>query len=322
MAKTRTISCNELTDNDRRMLEICSRIAALLKEFIPDQEKANAFMKVHGRVSYSRDAGMGVAAGKLQRDALTTRGKTDKSPFSNRNLRWHPLVLAYSTPSYAVEVDSIDISNHKIIFVISGTQYKPEDLFRLNRVFCAPFGKWNHLVDRLSEWSADEWSENRCTIPALEYSTSEFSIGAFASLGIAVAYKLYGAPSEVYQTIIDLLRQEGISNEIIEDISPLENLVKCPLCLANIDEPPAELPKRERPQVWQPAWRSSKRSEGAEEVLQLTHTFPLIENEIRHRPSMVRYGHRWCNVAMTDHSVEETLDFMNAIVSAHEREQE
>jgi hypothetical protein len=37
---------------------------------------------------------------------------------------------------------------------------------------------------------------------------------------------------------------------------------------------------------------------------------------------MVRYGHRWCNVAMTDHSVEETVDFMKAVVSAHEREQE
>lgn len=318
MAKTRTISFNDLTENDQRMLGICSRIADILKKLIPDQEKANAFMKVHGRVHYSRDAGMGMAAGKLQRDALTTRGKTDKSPFSNRNLRWQPLVLAYSTPPYAVEVDSIAIADHKIIFVIGGTQYQPEDLFRLNGVFCAPFRKWNHLVDRLSAWSPDEWSENRCTIPASEYSTAEFSVGTFAALGIAVAYKFYGAPSQVYQIIIDLLRQEGISNEVIKDISPLECLVKCPLCLADIDEPPAKLPRRERPQVWQPAWRRSKRAEGAEEILQLTHIFPLIEHEIRHRPSMVRYGHRWCNVSMTDHSVEETVDFMKAVVTSHE----
>jgi len=322
MAKTRTISFKELTKNDQRMLGICSKIANLLKILIPDQEKANAFMKIYGRVDSSRDAGMGLAAGKLQRDALTTRGKTDKSPFSNRNLRWQPLILAHSTPSYAVEVDNIAIANHKIIFVISGTQYKPEDLFRLNGVFCAPFGKWSHLVEKLSEWGPDEWSENRCTIPALEYSTAEFSVGTFAALGITVAYKLYGASSRVYQDIINLLRHEGISNETIKDIPPLECLVKCPLCLADVNKPPAELPIRERPQVWQPAWRRSKRAEGAEGVLQITHVFPLIEQEIRHRPSMVRYGHRWCNVAMTDHSIEETVDFMKAVVTAHKRLEE
>lgn len=65
MAETRTISFNEITENDKRMLEICSNIADLLKRSIPDQSKANVFMKIHGRVN----AGMGVAAGKLQRDA-------------------------------------------------------------------------------------------------------------------------------------------------------------------------------------------------------------------------------------------------------------
>ena len=56
--------------------------------------------------------------------------------------------------------------------------------------------------------------------------------------------------------------------------------------------------------------------------MQITHSFPLIESEIRHRPSMVHYGHRWGNVAMTDHAIEETVDFMRAVVLAHEREGE
>ena len=319
MAKTRTISVNELTVTDRRMLEICLKVSELLKSLIPDQGKADEFMREHGRVAYSRDAGMGVGAGKLQRDALTTRGKTDKSPFSNRNFRWHPLILAYTTPSYANEVDSIEVSGNKIIFIIEGTHYRPEDLYKLQKVYCAPFGKWGHLIETVSNWGADEWSENRCTIPALEYSTPEFSVGTFASLGIAVACKLYGAPDKAFNRVLDALKHEGISDEVISDISPLENLIKCPLCLIDIDKPPGGLPKRERPQVWQPAWRSSKRAEGGEEVLQITHSFPLVENEIRHRPSMVRYGHRWCNVAMTDHGVEETVDFMRAVVSAYEK---
>jgi len=319
MAKTRTISVNELTDSDRNMLDICSKVSELIKSLIPDREKADVFMKEHGRVNYSRDAGMGVGAGKLQRDALTTRGRTNKSPFSNRNFRWHPLVLSYSTPSYAHEIDRVEVSKNKIFFVIDDKVYYPEDVYKLKRVYCASFVKWGHLVDILSKWGADDWSENRCTIPALEYSSSQFSVGTFASLGIAVACKLYDAPNETYDKVLELLVSEGINKEVLKDIPPLENLVKCPLCLVDIDKPPGKLPKRKRPQVWQPPWRRSKREEGEEDVLQITHSFPLVESEIRHRPSMVRYGHRWCNVAMTDHSIEETIDFMQAVVEAHER---
>jgi len=319
MAKTRTISANELTDNDRKMIKICSNISELLKSLIPNQGDADEFMRKYGKVSYSRDAGMGVGAGKLQRDALTTRGRTDKSPFSNRNFRWHPLVLAYTTPPYALEIDSVEFSGNKIIFVIGGKRHHPEDVYELDRVYCAPFHKWRHLAEVLSGWGTDDWSENRCTIPALEYSTAEFSVGTFASLGIAVASKLYGAPDDTYDKVRELLANEDISDEVMDDIPPLENLVKCPLCLVDIDKTPGELPKRERPQVWQPPWRGSKRAEGAEDILQITHSFPLVESEIRHRPAMVRYGHRWCNVAMTDHAVDETVDFMKAVVSAHER---
>jgi hypothetical protein len=56
------------------------------------------FMKKYGRVHLSRDAGLGRAGAKLQRDALCTRGKQGKAPYSNRNLRWHPLVIAVETP--------------------------------------------------------------------------------------------------------------------------------------------------------------------------------------------------------------------------------
>lgn len=69
--------------------------------------------------------------------------------------------------------------------------------------------------------------------------------------------------------------------------------------------------------VWLPPWRRSKRTEEAAGALQITHSFPLVENEIRHRPSMVRYRHRWCNEAMKDHTVDEAVDFMRAVVSAH-----
>lgn len=48
------------------------------------------------------------------------------------------------------------------------------------------------------------------------------------------------------------------------------------------------------------------------------HVKPLIETEIRHNSSNVRYGHRWCNIAMTDHDLAETLAFMKEVISKHE----
>jgi hypothetical protein len=74
MAKGRTISATELTDRDRWALELCLKISTELTNLIPDNRSKDDFMKIYGRVHLSRDAGLGLAGGKLQRDALCTRG--------------------------------------------------------------------------------------------------------------------------------------------------------------------------------------------------------------------------------------------------------
>jgi len=76
---------------------------------------------------------------------------------------------------------------------------------------------------------------------------------------------------------------------------------------------------KEREIRWKPNWITNKRKEGDDWSVQIMHVAPLMENEIRHTAANVRFGHRWCNVAMTDHSVEETLNFMEFIVKAHNR---
>ena len=68
--------------------------------------------------------------------------------------------------------------------------------------------------------------------------------------------------------------------------------------------------------------RKTKWEESRAESLQLFHTEPLREREILHTPRLVRYGHRWCNVAMVDHSLSETIDFMRAVVETHERKKQ
>jgi hypothetical protein len=91
------------------------------------------------------------------------------------------------------------------------------------------------------------------------------------------------------------------------------------MCRVSIAKNPANMPDRVREEVWQPSWRTAKRGEGEESSIQIMHVNPLIEREINHNAKNVRYGHRWCNVSMTDHSLDETLDFMEYIVKAHNR---
>ena len=273
MAEGRTVSATELTDKDRWALEICLGISESLADLISNNESKKDFMKKYGRVHLSRDAGLGLAGAKLQRDALCTRGRQGKAPYSNRNLRWHPLIIAMETPDYAEEVEEVTIDNRSLVFIINGELWYPKDVHKLPKVYCTPFDKWYDLKEELTQWTQEDWTNNSCVIPAMEYSTLEYSI---------------------------------------------EGIMLCPLCLAPLNSPPANLNLPDREEVFQPPWRKSKRGEGKAESLQLFHTVPLKESEVCHTSRLVRYGHRWCNVAMADHSVDETVDFMRAVVDAHE----
>jgi hypothetical protein len=325
MAKGRTVSALELTEKDRKALEICLRVSETLRNLIPKREKQKEFWNVFGKVHMSRDAGIGKAGRKLQRDALCTRGRTDKAPFSNRNLRWHPLIVAYKTPSYANEVDEIKIKNRKLVFIIRGEEYMPEQIHTLKNVYCAPLYKWKDLVNELKSWDDTDWTNNSCVIPAAEYSPINFSIETFGLLGLIVTSTFYEVNLLEAYDKLRLILQAGLKSigfsisEHFPSKEKIEEIVNCPLCLAPVNGPPAKIDFGTRPPIWQPLWRKSKRKEGEAESLQLTHVKPLIESEIRHTARNTRYGHRWCNVTMADHSVDETVDFMKAVVEAHEK---
>jgi len=319
MAKGRTISATKLTKVDRKALKICEAVSWALAQLIPDDEKKQNFMKKYGQVDFSRDAGLGVAGGKLQRDALCTRGRTDKAPFSNRNLRWHPLIVAKETPRYAKEVNKIFIKRGSLVFRIENKLWYPKDVHKLPEVYCAPLHKWYDVKDQLAEWSDEDWTNNSCVIPAMEYSTLEYSIEVFAILGIAIVNNFYGVPVEDAFNAVKKAFEEKKYNPSLEfpNEEEIKDVILCPLCLQPLNVPPGNLSLPEREDVFQPPWRKSKRKEGEPEAIQLFHIYPLKESEILHKPKLVRYGHRWCNVAMADHSVQETVDFMREVVRAH-----
>lgn len=321
MAKGRTVSAINLIDRDKEALEVCGSISVALADLITNTERKEDFIKNYGRVHLSRDAGLGKAGAKLQRDALCTRGRTDKAPYSNRNLRWHPFVVAMEVPDYAEEVEEVTIDNKSLVFIIDGELWYPKDVHKLPKVYCAPFDKWYAVKDELIQWTDDDWTNNSCVIPAMEHSTLEYSVETFSILGIAIVSNFYNVdPLKAYSITLKVFKEHNYNLSLeYPKRSEIRGMMLCPLCLVPLNSPPANLTLPERKEVFQPPWRKSKREEGEAESLQLLHTVPLKENRIFHTPRLVRYGHRWCNVAMADHSVDETVNFMQAIVEAHER---
>lgn len=321
MAKGNTVSRGELTERDSDILRIAKDLGEALSNLVEGSDARKDFMLKYGRVHLSRDAGLGRAGSKLQRDALCTRGRTDKAPYSNRNLRWHPLIVAMETPSYAVEVEEVLTDDKSLVFVIDGDLWYPKDMHKLPRVYCVPLDKWFPIKDELIHWSDNDWTNNSCVVPAMEYSTAEYSLETFAILGIATIFNFYNVPLHcAHGACLTVFKKRDYkpSSEFPSE-SEIENIGLCPLCLAPLNLPPARLELQDREEIFQPPWRSSKREEGKAESLQLFHTLPLQENRIHHTPRLVRYGHRWCNVSMADHSVVETVDFMRSVVEAHER---
>lgn len=333
MASGRTISASFLTGLDGRVIRLCESISDSIGEAITDAAGRKDFRNQYGKISNTRDAGTGVGAGKLQRDALCTRGRQGKAPFSNRNLRWHPLVVAAEKPPFAKEIERIEIQGtgnaQTFNFVIKdarGRQRKfPADkVYSMSERFVALPKHWMPHIDALRHWSDALWTQNSCVIAAQESGDWRDAVETYAVLGIAIAVEFYGADfDELYGKVVSLLRGQSVDRKITLPTKyfPIadNDILQCPLCRRRASATLEDFRKAERGETWQPAWRTSKQSEGDDSSIQLMHVNPLVEREIRHRADNVRYGHRWCNVAMTDHSLDETLNFMEFVVNAHNR---
>lgn len=333
MATGRTISASFLTDHDQKVITLCEQVSNIICESIKDADAKTEFKKEYGKISNTRDGGLGLGGGKLQRDALCTRGRQGKAPFSNRNLRWHPLIVAESKPSFAKSIEKIKISGNDdsqvLIFVVKHAdgvikKYPADKAHEMPEKYVALPSHWFPHIERLKHWSDTMWTQNSCVIPALECCNWWDSVETYAVLGIALAVDLYGANfTSLYDKIVAILKVHGIDANVSLPTSAFptrqDEIVTCPVCRINISKGLEDFRKGARGTTWQPAWRPSKKEEGDDSSIQLMHVNPLIDQEIRHNANHVRYGHRWCNVAMTDHSLEETLDFMEYIVNAHNR---
>ena len=325
MTNNRTLSAGLLSSTDQEALRLASKVSSFLTEAIRDPQGRADFKDTYSKISYSRDAGAGRGAGKLQRDALCTRGKTDKTPVSNRNLRWHRMIVAAETPSYAKEILDLDVrvsgSRRELMFKVDDTNTKSwvpgTELYALTDLHCAPTSAWLNLADDLKNWSNEDWGSNRCVIPAMEYSPADVALQSFLGLGI-------GLLLEVYDVEFEELISNYVNSSLPSDLGLSErsfvesSLRECPLCKKGFADDLTEFRAGERSINWQAPWLASKRSEGEDASLQVMHVSPLSESSVNHNFENVRFGHRWCNVSMTDHSLEETVSFFQFVGGRHD----
>jgi hypothetical protein len=181
---------------------------------------------------------------------------------------------------------------------------------------------WDAHLDRLRLWNDTLWTQNSCIIAAFEACDWHAALEAYAVLGLSIAVDDYRIDfQEIYQKIVDILQTQNIDKSIklpsLIFPTDKDNIISCPLCKVPKSLNPANFPDRKREERYKFAFGGNKRNEGDDRSMQIMHVSPLVESELRHNGANVRFGHRWCNVAMTDHSIDETVDFMEYIVNAH-----
>src|SRR3989338_3860007 len=161
MATGRTISASFLTEKDKKIFSLCELISKSLIENVPE-DKRDQFIEEFAKLSKeTRDGCAGRGGGKLERDALCTRGRQGKAPFSNRNLRWHPLVVAESLHKYAKEIERIEIEgeddNQVLVFVIKEKRreikYKSDKVYELPERYAVLPKHWITHIDKLKHWN-------------------------------------------------------------------------------------------------------------------------------------------------------------------------
>ncbi len=327
MASGRTISASFLTELDTKVIQLCHEIAEELMSSILDKNAQKEFKNDFAKISKTRDAGAGRGGGKLQRDALCTRGVQGKAPFSNRNLRWHPLVGAEKPIAFAKPIERIEVEGTTLHFAIKNKKgeeviYPSDKVHELPERYVVLPEHWQPHLDTLKTWGDVEWTQNSCIITAYEACDWQDAVQAYAILGISIVVGVYDVDfGSIYTKVRQVLEKQQIDVSFrmptINFPTQKKDIIACPLCKVPVSQTPAQLPERKREIRWKPAWADNKRGEGEDGSMQIMHVEPLTELEIRHTAKNVRFGHRWCNVAMTDHSITETIDFMSFIVKAH-----
>ena len=148
------------------------------------------------------------------------------------------------------------------------------------------------------------------------------AVEVFSILSISVASELYSVDKKkLYTSVIKVLLSQTIDKNLQVPSAKypvFENIdLGCPICKLPLKDSLDAFRSIDRETTFQPTISNNKRSEGEDNATQLVHINPLIDSLVNHNPQNVRFGHRWCNVAMTDHTLEDVLKFFEHITATH-----
>jgi hypothetical protein len=267
MATGRTVSASFLTNLDDKVLTLCNEMSDYIQDLLDNDNKKD-FLAKYGKLSYTRDGGMGLGGGKLQRDAICTRGRQGKAPYSNRNLRWHPLVISeVVNKDFSKEIDSIEIDgvdNEQIlVFVVNENGkkvYYPSDkVHELKKRYVVLPKHWLPHIDNLKHWNDTLWTQNSCVIPSLEACEWYNALETYAVLLLSISVGLYSADfKKSYKQIVSFLSNQKISKKVKLPTNNFpknkEDIISCPVCKLKISESLEGFRKENRSNTWQPSW--------------------------------------------------------------------
>jgi len=325
MSTARTAEAKYLTKKDLQILNLCSDITEEISGLIPAGEERNNYIKKWGNVGSSRDSNIGFA-GKISNDALTTRGKSGKTLQANRNLRWTPLVFANKNHFNYIEVQDFSISRGILNYKINGEYLNPREIYEMEEfaiILPEVFEKLKIIIDSLTTGQKkDFWDKNKLPIPLMESCSWVEAVEVFSILSISVASELYSVDKKkLYTSVIKVLLSQTIDKNLQVPSAKypvFENIdLGCPICKLPLKDSLDAFRSIDRETTFQPTISNNKRSEGEDNATQLVHINPLIDSLVNHNPQNVRFGHRWCNVAMTDHTLEDVLKFFEHITATH-----
>lgn len=324
---TRTVEANYLSTRDLKIIDLCIAISNETKKLISSSAQQEDYMNVWGKVHSSRDAGVGLSGKKLNRDALTTRGMSSKTLQANRNLRWTPLVFSHENSQNFSEVNDIKVNKDKVVeYKINGSYICGTDLYDLEEPFILLPEIFNTIKEKVDGFNnTDErnfWNKNRLPIPLLEWCTWQDAVEVFCCLSIIIATEMYSVDKvKIYNILGNMLSSQNIdkNENFPSDNFPKEKelILGCPICKLPLSNSLEKFRSEDRDEIFKAGFTTSKRKEGEDGATQILHINPLTNNEVNHNAKNVRFGHRWCNIAMTDHTLNDAVNFFTHISKKH-----
>lgn len=238
---------------------------------------------------------------KIKRDALCTRGDNRLTPYKNRARRWkYPIVLFPGEVAPAewrrVNIEVVrESEGDKVSFSIGDEGWGKYFLLE----------EWFRKLKDLPNEAKGAVGCYKIGIPYREAATEENCLIIAKTLAYQ-AHRIFGEDHEY------IAKEYPALAEAVARYRHLQG-PECPLC-KELMSPDGFIEEQSDSSM-----PFAKQKESEDQVLQLFHIDPLRSGAFLHRPGNVSWGHRRCNLAVSQHTIDETLDWFEQVLKNHGR---